>query len=195
MSAVFRADAAGARAAVAALRAGEPVIIPTDTVYGLAVIAGHPEATEKLFVLKRRPVERSIAVLVADLDQAKQLGVFSEAGCAAALTHWPGALTLVVDRHRHIDSSVGTPEGTVGVRCPGLAFVRDLAATVGPLATTSANLSGEPTPAQAAAAADALDGEIAVVIDGGPCRGVASTVARIDDNQPPTIFRQGGVAL
>ena len=192
---VVAPDADGLAAAAAALQAGQPVVVPTDTVYGLAVIAGDPVALDRLFELKRRPRERSIAVLVADRAQAETLAAFSTAAAAVAEAHWPGALTLVVDRHEHIDDSVGRDDGTVGVRCPGHEFVRALAAEVGPLATTSANLSGHDTPEGAGAAADALDGEVAVVVDGGACAGTASTVARIGDDGTTTVFRQGEIEL
>lgn len=188
-------DADGLAAAAAALRAGQPIVVPTDTVYGLAVIAGDPDALDRLFELKRRPRDRSIAVLVADRTQAESLATLSPPAAAAADVHWPGALTLVVDRHEHIDDSVGRDDGTVGVRCPGHEFVRALASEVGPLATTSANLSGHDTPEGAVDAADALDGDVAVVVDGGPCAGIASTVARIADDGVITVFRQGELEL
>ena len=171
------------------------VVVPTDTVYGLAVIAGDADALERLFVLKQRPRERSIAVLVADRAQAEQLATLSGPAAEAADAHWPGALTLVVDRHAHIDDSVGRDDGTVGVRCPGHAWVRALAAEVGPLATTSANLSGHDTPVAASDAAAALDGDVAVVVDDGPCAGTASTVARIAEDGNVTVFRQGEIRL
>ncbi len=192
---VVAPDETGLAAAAAALRSGQPIVVPTDTVYGLAVIAGDPDALDRLFALKRRPRERSIAVLVADRDQAETLAVFNESTTHAADTHWPGALTLVVDRHDHIDASVGRDDGTVGVRCPGHDFVRALAAEVGPLATTSANLSGQDTPELAIDAAEALDGDVIVVVDGGPCSGTASTVARIRDDGEIIVFRQGEVEL
>jgi tRNA threonylcarbamoyl adenosine modification protein (Sua5/YciO/YrdC/YwlC family) len=192
---VVGTDAAGLEAAAAALRAGEPIVVPTDTVYGLAVIAGDAAALDRLFELKRRPRERSIAVLVADRAQAESLAAFTPGAIEAGDAHWPGALTLVVDRHAQIDASVGRDDGTVGVRCPGHDFVRALAHEVGPLATTSANLSGEATPEEAVAAAEALDGDVAVIVDGGVCRGTASTVARIAEDGVVTVFRQGEIEL
>lgn len=189
------ADEAGLDAAAAAIEAGHPIVVPTDTVYGLAVKAGDPVALDKVFALKQRPADRSIAVLVADYAQAETLASFTEAASAAAHAHWPGALTLVVDRLTGIDASIGRDDGTVGIRCPGHDFVRALAQRVGPLATTSANLSGESTPTTAVAAAEALDGDVVVVVDGGPCEGLASTVARFDAHAQLTVFRQGAVLL
>lgn len=188
-------DDAGLDAAISALMAGHPIVIPTDTVYGLAVGAGDPQALDRLFALKRRPAERSIAVLVADLEQAQSLASFSAAAKRAAERYWPGPLTLVVDRHSHVDDSVGRDDGTVGIRCPDQPFVRRLAEAVGPIAATSANLSGRPTPPDAAAAASELDGDVALVVDAGLLPGSPSTVARIDDDGPPTVFREGSVTV
>ena len=189
------ADAAGLDAAVAAISAGHPIIIPTDTVYGLAVIAGDRDALERLFRLKNRPEDRSVAVLVSDLDQAEALGHFSDPARAAAIEHWPGALTLVAERRAYIADCVGSEDGTIGIRCPGHPFVRELARRVGPLSTTSANLSGRPTPGDPVRAAAGLAGPVALIVDGGRGGDVASTVARIDDDGTVTIFRLGDVDL
>lgn len=188
---VHAPDAAGLAAATEALQAGRPIVVPTDTVYGLAVRAGDPEALEQIFALKRRPTERSVAVLVADAGQASEFAALNEYERRVADTCWPGDLTLVLNRLATADASIGRDDGTVGVRCPDNPFVRMLTLAVGPLSTTSANLSGESTPVDAAAAAEALDGEVAVTIDGGPCTGQASTVARVDIDGGILILRQG----
>ena len=192
-SPTVRVDEAGLDAAVAALLGGQPIVVPTDTVYGLAVIAGDPVALDRVFELKRRPPDRSIAVLVAGLDQAVTIGTFGERARMVALRHWPGGLTLVVDRLDGVDPSIGRADGTVGIRCPDEEFVRKLATRVGPLATTSANLSGEPTPAEAIEAAARLDGSVALIVDDGPRHGRASTVARIDDDGSVVVFREGAI--
>lgn len=153
--------------AAAALRAGGAVVLPTDTVYGLAALAGNEHV---LSALKARPPAMPIAVLVADADQGWTLAVeLPERSPARLLAErlWPGPLTIVVHRRGG---------GTVGLRCPDHDFVRALAAEVGPLPTTSANRHGEPTPPSASDAAAGLDGAPALVIDGGRCEGLASTV-------------------
>lgn len=184
-------DATGLTAAIEAISAGEPVVLPTDTVYGLAVRAGDQPAVDKLFELKRRPAERSIAILVGDAQQAAEIAHLNRFERRVVAECWPGALTLVLNRLDTADPSIGREDGTVGVRCPNNPFVRMLALAVGPLATTSANLSGEPTPTKAAEAAAALDGEVSVTIDGGPCEGSASTVARVDRDGDIMILRSG----
>jgi L-threonylcarbamoyladenylate synthase len=155
------------------------------------VRAGDGPAVEKLFELKRRPVERSIAVLVGDARQAAEIAHLNRYEQRVVEQCWPGALTLVLNRLASADPSIGREDGTVGVRCPNNSFVRMLALAVGPLATTSANLSGEPTPVEAEHAAAALDGDVSVTIDGGPCKGSASTVARVDRDGHIMIFRAG----
>jgi len=173
-------DAAALDAAEAALRAGGAVVVPTDTVYGLAALDA-----QVLYELKARPDAVPIAVLVADADQAGAVGRLEGAARRLAERFWPGPLTLVLAPHEP-----GAP--TVGVRCPDHPFLRALAARVGPLPTTSANRHGQPTPPTAAEAAAGLAGEPALVVDGGACGGVASTVVDTTAD-PPAVRREGGI--
>ena len=179
-----------------ALRSGEAVVVPTDTVYGLAAIADLPRATARLFTLKHRTERKALAVLVADVDQVQSLiaPVGPEVRALMA-RHWPGPLTLVLPRSsasRALDLG-GDDDTTVGVRCPGHALMRALARRVGPLATTSANRSGQPTPTTAAEAAAALDGRVGFVLDGGRCDGVPSTVVDVTA-VPWRVLRVGPVS-
>jgi len=176
---------------VAALRAGRVVLLPTDTVYGLAVMAADGAALAALFALKQRPVDASVAVLVADSAQAARHVDLGAAGRALAERFWPGALTIVANR---IDDGVvaaGT-DSTLGVRCPDDAFVRSVAALVGPVAASSANLHGEPTPELCADAARIFD-TVEIAVDGGPRKGSASTVVSIVDGAP-VLLREGPVS-
>lgn len=129
------------------LQRGEVVVVPTDTVYGLAVDAANAQAVEELFRLKRRPVERGIAVLVSDLTAAEKLVKLHSITCHIAQTFWPGPLTLVAERTER--ARVALPHlgvgNTLGVRVPDNGLVRQLAKGR-PLAVTSANFHGEPTP-------------------------------------------------
>ena len=167
--------------AAAALRAGGVVLVPTDTVYGLAALSA--AAVEDLFDLKGRPADRSIAVLVADRSAAESLAESVPAPLAELVNrHWPGPLTVVLPRRQASGSRLGGDAETVGVRCPDHPWLRRLLAEVGPLAVTSANRHATPTPPEAAQVLAALlldpgtAATIAVAIDGGPCCGVASTV-------------------
>jgi tRNA threonylcarbamoyl adenosine modification protein (Sua5/YciO/YrdC/YwlC family) len=177
----------------ARLGAGECVVVPTDTVYGLAARLADPGAVGQLWDLKGRARSVPIAVLVVDAAQAATIASLGEEARGLAEAHWPGALTLVVEGAPGVGTAVGSDDGSVGVRAPNLAFVRAVAARVGPLATTSANLSGEATPEQASAVA-ALFPDVDLVVDGGPCRGEPSTVvdARVD---PVRVIRQGPIRL
>jgi tRNA threonylcarbamoyl adenosine modification protein (Sua5/YciO/YrdC/YwlC family) len=186
-------DERGVEAAVAALEAGEAVILPTDTVYGLAVALSVPGATKLLFALKDRPEGVPIAVLVASPAQAQELVEPPSPAVARVLDAlWPGPLTVVLRRRADVHVDIGGDGSTVGVRCPDHALLRRLADEVGPLATTSANRHGEPTPETASAAAAALTADVAVVIDGGPCRGIASTVVDGTDDALP-VLRPGPI--
>jgi tRNA threonylcarbamoyl adenosine modification protein (Sua5/YciO/YrdC/YwlC family) len=106
---------------------------------------------------------------------------------------WPGPLTLVVARRPGLGADLGDDVATIGVRCPAHPVARKLCAAVGPLATTSANLHGCPPLTTAAAVASAFGDAVAVVLDGGACTGLPSTVVDCT-GATPTLLRQGGVA-
>jgi L-threonylcarbamoyladenylate synthase len=176
------------------LLAGRPVVLPTETVYGIAALPSVPGATEQLFSRKGRPADVPLAVLVDSIDQ---VGAWVEPPAAAVErlmdTHWPGPLTVVLRRRSGVRLELGGDGRTVGVRCPDHDFVRHLARRVGPIATTSANRHRQPTPATAREVADVIGGDV-LVVDGGPCTGDASTV--VDATGPRLrILRQGPVAL
>jgi tRNA threonylcarbamoyl adenosine modification protein (Sua5/YciO/YrdC/YwlC family) len=183
--------------AAAALTAGGAVALPTDTVYGLAVLPGVDGAVARLFALKGRAADVPVAVLCADADQALALADPATVGddvrrLAAGL--WPGPLTLVLRRRPGLGWPLGEPATTVGVRCPAEPLVRALAAEVGPLATTSANRHGEPTAPDAPGVAEVFGAGVALVIDGGPREGVASSV--VDATGPEwRMLRAGPLTL
>jgi tRNA threonylcarbamoyl adenosine modification protein (Sua5/YciO/YrdC/YwlC family) len=182
-----------------ALRAGEVVVLPTDTVYGVAALPTVPGATDRLFALKGRGADVPLAVLCAEAGQA--LALADPAAVAAgtdvariAAALWPGPLTLVLPRRPGLGYALGEPAATIGVRCPDHALVRAVAAEVGPIATTSANRHRQPTPPTAAAVADALGAGVALVLDGGPCAGTPSTV--VDATGPSwRVLRAGDLTL
>jgi L-threonylcarbamoyladenylate synthase len=181
--------------AAAALRAGEVVALPTDTVYGLAALPAPAAHTARLFALKGRAADVPVAVLCASPDQG--LALADPAGLTAPVRRiaarlWPGPLTLVLPRRPGLGYALGEPAGTIGVRCPDHPLVRALAAEVGPLATTSANLHGEPTPPDAAGVATVFGDGVGLVLDGGPCGGEPSTV--VDCTGPEwRVLRAGAV--
>jgi L-threonylcarbamoyladenylate synthase len=181
---VVVSDSEALDAAEAALRAGATIVLPTDTVYGLAALASSTDAVARIYELKDRP-PLPIPVLVDSLEQARALVATTDAAERIARTFWPGPLTIVLPRR--------DARGTLGVRCPDHDFVRSLAARVGPLAVTSANRHGVPTPRSASEAAASLAGDVALVIDGGNCDGVSSTV--VDATGPDLVMIRVGPIL
>ncbi|MGH2684092.1 MAG: L-threonylcarbamoyladenylate synthase [Actinomycetota bacterium] len=181
-------------AAEEALGKGEPVVIPTDTVYGVTVDPFQPRATDRLFAIKRRPRDVALAVLVADVAQALRLtgGITAEVERVMERC-WPGAVTLVVPRKHGLDLDLGTSEHTIGIRCPDHPVPLALARRIGPLATTSANVHGEATPPTPAAIAESL-GDDLLVLDAGPIAGVPSTVLDVTGPEMK-VLREGAVAL
>ena len=178
-------------AAVAALRAGEPVGVPTDTVYGLAADAADADAIQRLFALKQRPVDRSIAVLVADMAAAETLVTLTPPARRLAERFWPGPLTIVAARRPDAPPHLGTGT-TIGVRLPDDDLMRAIAGPA-PLAVTSANLHGGPTPSSAVGVAE-LFPALGLVIDAGPRPGSSSTVVDTT-GKAPAVLRQGPVTL
>jgi tRNA threonylcarbamoyl adenosine modification protein (Sua5/YciO/YrdC/YwlC family) len=175
----------GLDVAVEGLRAGGVIVVPTETVYGLAALPTVPGATGRIFELKGRDANVPLAVLCADAAQALALADDpSDALRAVAETFWPGPLTLVLRRHPGLGFELGEPATTIGLRCPDHQVMQALAREVGPIATTSANLHGKPTPELAGEVADLFGDGVAVVLDGGPCTGLPSTVIDATDPSP-----------
>ena len=184
----------GLDAATDALAAGRPVVLPTDTVYGVAVEPTRPGATNRLFAVKERPRTAALPLLVASLDQALELsGDLPPTAVALADAFWPGGLTLVVPRRAGLDLDLGgEDDATVGLRQPDHPVPVALAERVGPLAATSANLHGRPTPSTADEVAEELGEAVELVLDGGPCAGAPSTVVACTRGGV-TVLREGRV--
>lgn len=178
-------------AAIEAIQRGEIVVLPTDTVYGIAASAFDATALKAIFAVKNRPYDRHVAVLVADRLQAASLIETSRLFDALAAAFWPGPLTLVATRRPDAVTAVGD-DTSVGVRCPDHWFVREVAKKVGPLATTSANTHGDSSPPTAAAVADILP-MIGLIVDGGICDGEASTVVDVR-TASPLVIRDGPIS-
>lgn len=189
---VVVADQAGFDAAVSALNNGEVVGLPTETVYGLAVVPGIAGAVDRLFEAKGRPASVPVAVLVADAETANTL-VAEPLPRSLVTRHWPGPLTLVVRRRHDLDWDLGGDSRTIGLRCPDHDLARRLCAAVGPIATTSANAHGRPTPPSAReVAADLAGSSVALILDGGECEGQPSTVVDLTGDVP-VVLREGAV--
>lgn len=181
--------------AIALLRAGGIVALPTDTVYGIAADLALPDAIERLFAAKQRPPEKAVAVLLADAEQAAELGEVSPAAAVLAQRFWPGGLTLVlpVRPQARLPRILADGTPTIGVRVPDHATPRALAAVLGPLPTTSANRSGEPDARDAGEILERLGESLALVIDGGPIRGGPSSTVVDCTLDWPSILRDGAI--
>jgi L-threonylcarbamoyladenylate synthase len=183
--------------AVALLRAGELVAFPTDTVYGVGAIVWDVAAVHRLYLAKLRPAEKAIPVLLAD---PSDIALVSEQLPSSVLRladrFWPGPLTLVIARSPRIPDEVTAGGSTLAVRVPDHDLARALIRAAGaPLAATSANLSGQPSPVTAQDVAAQLAGRIAMILDGGSCPGgVPSSI--VDLSGPaPRLVRAGPITL
>ena len=176
------------------LRHGGVVALPTDTVYGIAARIDHPKAIRSLYTIKGRASEKAIAVLLAGLEELDSVAI-EIPGSARRLAgeFWPGGLTLILRRNPDLPREISRSE-TIGLRVPDHPIALELLRETGPLAVTSANLSGDPNSLNAAAVRETLDGRIPLIIDGGTVPGgLASTVCDCTV-VPPTVRRSGPVS-
>lgn len=184
--------AATIEAAVAALRAGELVVLPTDTLYGVAADAFNPAATAKLFAAKRRSRDLPLPVLIRSPKQLLGLlEIVPREAERLMAAYWPGPLTIVVPSDPNLSWDLGEAQGTVAVRMPMDDVTLDIIRGVGPLAVTSANLSGSRPSPTAAGARTALGDAVAVYVDAGRRSGRgASTIVDLT-TATPGILREG----
>ncbi|MCC7495148.1 MAG: threonylcarbamoyl-AMP synthase [Fimbriimonadaceae bacterium] len=166
--------------AAAALQAGEVVVVPTETVYGVAALVTAAPAAEAIYALKGRPADKPLQVLVPDAAAAAALTAdWPPLAARLATDHWPGGLTMVLPAGI-VPPAAQAGDGSIGLRCPDHPWLLALLRRVGPLVASSANRTGQPPATTAPAAAAALAGLVSLVIDGGESRrGLASTVVRV----------------
>lgn len=149
------------------LRAGGLAAFPTDTVYGVGALAFDGPAVESIYAAKDRPVEKAIPILIADADDLDKVAVdIPPMARILAARFWPGPLTLVVPKQPTLPEAVSAT-ATVAVRIPDHPVARTLLRAAGPMAVTSANLSGQPSPVNAEEVMRQLNGRIPLVLDGG----------------------------
>jgi L-threonylcarbamoyladenylate synthase len=192
-------DAGAAVGAVAkAIRQGQLVIFPTETVYGLAAAPQERAATERIFDAKERPARLDLPVLAGSVSEALALAEPTGAAEALAAAFWPGPLTMVIRRSRvSAGWYLGAAEDTIGIRVPGLALAREILRRTGPLATTSANVSGRPPLLDGDALRRTFGDSVAVylVVPPGvqPPHGLPSTVVDLTSPSPATL-REGPIS-
>ena len=178
--------------------AGEPVAVPTETVYGLAADATKAQAVARIYEAKGRPSFNPLIVHVIDLASAERIGVFDEAARGLAEQHWPGPLTLVVPLREGsgIASIVTAGLETIGIRIPAHPAMQALLRAAGhPLAAPSANVSGSISPTRASHVLKSLGGRIPLIIDGGATeRGLESTIIAATGG-PLRLLRPGPIEV
>ena len=192
----FSNDAIGEAARL--ILAGEPVAVPTETVYGLAADATNAEAVARIYEAKGRPSFNPLIVHVPDLAAAEAIGDFNDVARKLAEAHWPGPLTLVVPLRPDaaVASLVTAGLPTIALRVPAHPAMQALLRAVGrPLAAPSANASGRISPTRAGHVLASLDGRIPLVMDGGPTeRGIESTIVAATGG-PWRLLRRGPVHI
>lgn len=191
---LFPANDKGAiQKALEILQKGGLVAFPTDTVYGVGALAFDAIAVESIYTAKKRPVEKAIPILLGGPgDLNKVTAYVPPIAAKLAARFWPGALTLIVPKHSNLPEiiSAGT---TVGVRVPDHPIARKLLTASGPMAVTSANLSGQDNPLSAEDVKRQLNGRIPLILDGGETPGgVPSTVVSCLGTEP-VILREGPI--
>lgn len=193
---VLSADTNGLQQAANALRQGQCVAFPTETVYGLGADATNDAAVARIFAAKERPNFNPLIVHVPDLDSANTFVEISDSAREIAIAFWPGPLTLVLPKRAHskISPLVSAGLDSLAIRIPAAPLAVALLRTFGgPLAAPSANPSGRISPTTAQHVLEGLTGRIAAVLDGGPCSvGVESTI--LDLTGPPRLLRPGGIS-
>jgi len=182
--------------AVALLRAGQVVVFPTDTVYGLGAHGFMASAIERLFALKGREFQKAIPLLLARVEDVTMVAVdIPPIAWRLAERFWPGPVTLVLPRAAAVLDILVAGGNSVAVRIPGHEVALQLIRTLGaPLAATSANLSGQPEAVTAEEAQAIFGDQVALILDAGRCPGgIPSTVVDVTVF-PPLIRRRGALA-
>ncbi len=181
-------------AAAEAMLRGDTVVLPTDTVYGLAADPRQAEAVARIFEMKGRPRGRNLPVIVTGAEQARELGVrWTDPADRLARAFWPGGLTIAIGiQDARVEWLAGRAE--VGLRAPDHALIQGIAQRVGPFVMTSANRHAHVTPASLDEALDDLVAAPDVAIDGGTLPVVSSTLVNV--NLPsPRVEREGTVPV
>lgn len=182
--------------AVKAILAGDVIVMPTETVYGLAANALDKSAVSRIFAIKGRPSENPLIVHVLDADQAKELvEIWSDLAQNLADRFWPGPLTLVLRKNDKVPDATTAGLPTVAVRAPSHPVAREIIAAAGvPIAAPSANPFMALSPTTVSAVSEDILSNVSIAIDGGPCEyGLESTVVDLSEEHP-RILRPGAIS-
>ncbi|MFE9636226.1 L-threonylcarbamoyladenylate synthase [Streptomyces sp. NPDC054840] len=184
----------GLREAASAVRRGELVVLPTDTLYGIGADAFSPEAVHDLLAAKGRGRGMPTPVLIGSPNTLHGLVTdFSEQAWELVDAFWPGALTLVAKHQPSLAWDLGDTHGTVAVRMPLHPVAIELLTEVGPMAVSSANLSGHPAPEDCDAAREMLGDSVSVYLDGGPTPGIQPSSIVDVTGKVPVLLREGAL--
>ena len=177
------------------LKSGGLVAFPTDTVYGVGSLAFDGKAVESIYIAKNRPIEKAIPILIGDMDDlTKVASSVPDMAKKFASRFWPGPLTLIVPKLPTLPEAVSATD-TVAVRVPDHQVARTLLRAAGPMAVTSANISGQSSPSTADEVSAQLGSRIALIIDGGRTPGgVPSTLVDCTGTKP-AILREGPISM
>jgi len=183
------------QSALKVLQSGGLVAFPTDTVYGLGASAFDDAAIKKIYVAKNRPVEKAIPILIADMEDLEKVAEYVPPKARILAEHfWAGALTILVPKKKTLPLSVSATS-TVAVRIPNHPEARALLRVVGPMAVTSANISGGENPSTAQKVYAQLNGRIPLILDGGKTQGGVPSTLVDCSGEKPVILREGLITL
>jgi len=187
--------AAEIQRALKALQHGGIVAFPTDTVYGLGALAFDNLAIESIYTAKDRPIEKAIPILIGDLSDLDQVAVnIPDMALRFAARFWPGTLTCIVPKKPTLPPAISATS-TVAVRIPNHPDALALLRAAGPMAVTSANLSGQASPVTAHAVYEQLQGRIPLILDGGQTPGGIPSTLVDCTGESPKILREGPILL
>ncbi len=167
------------------LRGGGVALLPTDTIYGLHALATHEEAIRRIVALKGRDEDKPLVVLGASREDLAAIGAELPISSPALDELWPGPLTAIVPLKRPVAASRGA--SSLGIRVPAVSWLRELLRATGPLASTSANLSGQPPITDPQELSHDLQNSLDAILDCGRLSGDPSTIVDFTGDQPRLI--------
>jgi tRNA threonylcarbamoyl adenosine modification protein (Sua5/YciO/YrdC/YwlC family) len=194
------ADTAEAcEAARLAIKDGECIVLPTDTVYGIGADAFNADAVQRLLDAKKRGRDMPPPVLIGEPALIRTLAVeVPESAHELVSTHWPGALTVICRIQPSLRMDLGETKGTIALRVPDHELARDVLRRTGPMAVSSANISGQPAALTCDEAIEQLGDSVSVYLDGGPLDssgGAPSTIVDFTQHDDGQVLRRGGISV
>jgi L-threonylcarbamoyladenylate synthase len=192
-------NAEATEAARQAIEAGECVVLPTDTVYGIGADAFSAKAVQRLLDAKQRGRDMPPPVLIGEPALIRALAVdVPESAKDLVEKHWPGALTVICRRQPSLRMDLGDTEGTIALRVPDHELAREILRRTGPMAVSSANISGKPAALTCDEAIEQLGDSVAIYLDGGPLQdagGAPSTIVDFTRDETGQVLRRGAISV